>query len=152
VTSAQIKIMEEKHRPKFIVCILVFKDGKVLLGKRRGDKKSDGMYGTPGGHMESLESFSDCIRREIAEEVGIEVEHILPVTISNVRDFAPTHYVVISMKADWKSGELQTLEPDRCEGWGWFGLDALPSPLTPATSDVIEALKTGQIAFDRDMK
>ncbi len=34
------------------VAILLFKDGKVLLGKRKKNDGSAGMYGTPGGLLE----------------------------------------------------------------------------------------------------
>jgi 8-oxo-dGTP diphosphatase len=140
--------MESAPRPKLATCVLVFKDGKVLLNKRKGDGRTDGMYGTPGGHVENLETFVACVTREIAEEAGVEVENIVPIAVSNVRDFPPAHYVVISLRADWKSGEPQNLEPEASDGWGWFALDALPSPLTPATEDAIEASKSGKVFFD----
>jgi hypothetical protein len=50
--------------------------------------------------------------------------------------------------ADWKSGELQNLEPDKCEGWDWYDLNNLPSPLYGTMPQYLEALQTGKNYFD----
>ncbi|TSC60080.1 MAG: excinuclease ABC subunit A, partial [Parcubacteria group bacterium Gr01-1014_107] len=49
------------------------KDGKVLLGKRKGSH-GVGEYAFPGGKLEYLESFGECARREVREECGIEIK------------------------------------------------------------------------------
>ena len=47
--------------------IFVFRDGKVLLGRRR-NAHGEGEFAPPGGHLEYMESYSDCVRRELEEE------------------------------------------------------------------------------------
>jgi len=138
----------ESLRPKVGVVVLVFKDGKVLLGRRLGDGPGLGKFGSPGGHVEQLETLTECAIREVSEETGIEIDGMRFVSVVNVRSYAPAHFVMIVIRADWKSGEPQTLEPDRCEGWKWYALDELPSPLTSATRRGIEALTTGQTMFE----
>jgi len=133
---------------EFIVIALIFKDEKVLLGKRKGDIAASEMFQTPGGHVEIGESIIEAGIREIREEAEVEVENIRFAAISNLINFPPHHYVVISLIADWKSGEARVCEEDKCYDWGWYSLDALPSPLTPATADVIEAYRTGRVMFD----
>ena len=136
----------ESPRPKLATTVLVFRDGKILLGKRIGD--ADGMFGTPGGHLENLETFAEGARREVMEEAGIEIENITPIGLTNIRQFAPRHYVLIILRADWKSGEVRTLEPDRCASWEWYDPREAPSPLTPATQDAVHAFLYGQVFFD----
>ena len=44
------------ERPKVGVGVMVFKDGKILLAKRKGSHGA-GEYAFPGGHLEFGESF-----------------------------------------------------------------------------------------------
>lgn len=138
----------ETPRPKIGTCALVFRDGKILLNLRKGDGLTEGMYGTPGGHVEHLECLTDSVIREIKEEADIEVENISFVGVVNVRDFAPAHYVMLVFRADWKSGEPRVCEPDRNDGWAWFALSDLPQPLTPATEKGIAAFRQGRAYFE----
>ncbi len=62
-------------KPKVGIGVMILKDGKVLLGKRKGSHGA-GQYAFPGGHLEYMESFEDCARRETREECGIEIQNI----------------------------------------------------------------------------
>ena len=64
-----------EQKPKAGVGIMVLKDGKVLLGKRKGSH-GEGEYAFPGGHLEYMESFEDCAKREVREECGVEIENL----------------------------------------------------------------------------
>ena len=92
--------------------VLVVKDGKVLLGKRK-NAHGAGEYASPGGHLEHLESFAACAVREVREECGIEIGPVRFLRVLEVMRYAPKHYVDIAVVADWVSGEPQTLEPDK---------------------------------------
>jgi len=138
----------EPARPKVGVIALVFKEGRVLLGRRLGKDGTEGMYGTPGGHLELQETPTSCAVRETMEEAGIEIEHLTFVGVVNVRDFAPGHYLIVVLRADWKAGEPRIMEPDRCMGWDWFSLDALPTPMTPGSTKAIQSYITGQALFE----
>lgn len=62
--------MNKGNWPKVGVGIMVMKNGKVLLGKRKGSHGT-GKYAWPGGHMEHMESFEECAKREVREETEI---------------------------------------------------------------------------------
>ena len=51
-----------ENHPKVGVGVMVLKDGKVLLTRRKGSHGA-GEYSFPGGHLEYMESFEDCARR-----------------------------------------------------------------------------------------
>ncbi len=53
---------------------VVFRDGRVLITQRRKDDHLGGLWEFPGGKREPSESYEDCLRRELREELGIEVE------------------------------------------------------------------------------
>lgn len=135
------------HQPLVGVGVLILKDGKVLLGKRK-NSHGDGEYAAPGGHLEYREGFEECARREIAEECGVEVDNIQFQILTNIDTWKPKHYVHIGLTADWVSGEPQVLEPDKCESWDWYTLDNLPGPIFFAAQQQLDALQSGERYFD----
>src|SRR3990172_9629070 len=135
--------MDTTQRPKVGVGVMILKDGKVLLGERKGSH-GEGEFAFPGGHLEYLESFEDCARREIKEETGIEIQNIKFLFLANVTKYAPKHYAHIGLIADYKSGEPQVLEPEKSENWDWYHLDKLPSPLFYMCELSFQAYKTGK--------
>ncbi len=120
--------MDQQSRPKVGVGVMIFKAGRVLLGKRKGSH-GEGEYAFPGGHLEYLESFEDCAKRETTEECGISIRSIKFQFLANVKKYAPKHYIHIGMTAQWEAGEPQVLEPEKSASWAWYDLDALPEPL-----------------------
>lgn len=117
------------ERPKVGVGVIVIKDGKVLLGKRR-NAHGEGDWSFPGGHLEFNESWEDCASRETFEETGIAIKNIRFGTATN--DIFPAeekHYITIFMLSDYDSGEVKVMEPEKCEKWEWFHWDQLPKPL-----------------------
>jgi 8-oxo-dGTP diphosphatase len=133
---------EIENRPKVGVGVMVLKDGKVLLGKRKGSHGA-GEYAWPGGHLEHMESFEQCARREVKEETGMEIENVRFVRLLNMKVYAPKHYIDIGLAADWKSGDPEVLEPEKCEEWGWYEMDNLPSPLFEAAKSTVECYRSG---------
>ena len=126
---------------------MVMRGGTVLLGKRKGSH-GEGEYAWPGGHMEHMESFEECAKREVMEETGMEIENVRFLRLSNLKDYKPKHYVDIGLIADWKDGEAQVIEADRIEHWDWYDIDHLPEPLFATIPSYIEAYKTGKNFWD----
>lgn len=140
-------VNEKEQHVRVGTGVWICKDGKVLLGKRKGDL-AGGEYANPGGHFEYMESLEQSIRREIREETGIEVENIRFAFLQNVKEYAPKHYVGINFIADWKSGEPTVMEPEKCERWDWYALDAFPELLFVTGKAFLEMQKTGKNFFD----
>jgi 8-oxo-dGTP diphosphatase len=77
---------------------IVHDDSHRLLMVRRGNPPSAGRWSLPGGRVEPGETDADAVRREVAEETGLEVvvgRHVGTVelpgpagTIYDVRDYA----------------------------------------------------------------
>lgn len=121
--------MEEEKKQTIGACVIVLNADKtqVLLGKRKNSYKS-GWYGMPGGRLEVGEPLMECARRELEEETGLNADKLE--YIGMVRDWQTTydfiHFVYVYAEP---TGEVVCTEPDKCEGWEWFPLDQLPSPL-----------------------
>jgi 8-oxo-dGTP diphosphatase len=138
---------DKNLRPKVGVGVMVMKDGRVLMGKRKSSHGA-GEWGWPGGHLEYMESFEDCAKREVKEETGIEIENVRFNRLMNLRAYPPKHYADVGLVADWKSGEPKVCEPEKCEEWGWFDLDKLPAPLFGPCVTSVQAYKTGENFYD----
>lgn len=58
-----------------VVVGIIFKDNKFLVERRRTDEKIDpGIICLPGGHVELDENRGDALRREMREELNIEIK------------------------------------------------------------------------------
>src|SRR3954468_16443849 len=65
----------QEHRAMIEVAAgLVFRSGKLLITQRYPEAHLGGLWEFPGGKREPQESFSECLQRELMEELGIEVE------------------------------------------------------------------------------
>lgn len=118
-----------KNRPSVGVAVIVIKNGKVLLGKRKGSHGS-GSWAFPGGHLEMNEAIEECSRREVIEETGISIKNIRYATFTNdIFKEEQKHYVTLFVVAEYSGGELQVNEPDKCEKWDWFIWEKFPENL-----------------------
>ena len=142
-------IEENKKRSKACVGVMIFKNDKVLLGKRKGSHGA-GEYSFPGGHMEFGESFSDCVIRETLEETGVEIKNIKFQCVSNIFRHENRQDILVSFIAEWKNGEPKIMEPEKCDEWKWYDLDNLPKPLFYPTELLIDSYKTGKNYYDKE--
>ena len=130
--------MNAELQTKVGIGVMVFRDGKVLLGKRKNSHGS-GEFAFPGGHLEYMEGFEECAKREVFEETGLRIGNIRFQLLSNVKHYAPKHYVHIGLIADWVEGKAEVKEVEKCESWDWYDLQSLPSPLFEVCRISLEA-------------
>ena len=107
--------------------ILVVREGKLLLGKRKNkDGNGDGTWGLPGGHLEINENMQHAAARELLEETGLVSDSFVFANVVNNPE-GEKHYIQIGFSAQNTKGEPKLMEPDKCEGWQWFDLNELPA-------------------------
>ena len=76
-TGSNFPVHTSYHIPHASVEVaagLVFRAGKLLITQRRPQDHLGGLWEFPGGKREPPENFEGCLRRELHEELGIEVE------------------------------------------------------------------------------
>lgn len=119
----------KNNRPFIGIGVIVIKNNKILLLKRKGSH-GENTWNFPGGHLEFNEGFESCALREVKEEANIEIKNLRYGPYTN--DIFPKekkHYVTLFIVADWKSGKAKIGEPEKCTQIGWFKWNNLPQPL-----------------------
>ncbi len=121
--------MDFQKRPKIGVAVLVLHDGKILLGKRKGTHGA-GMWEAPGGHLEYGETIEECAIRELKEETGLSTPSADVIDwVENPAKIGNRHYVTFFALVQSFSGTPTVCEKEKSEGWEWFSIENLPSPL-----------------------
>lgn len=119
------------------VGVLVRPDGTVLLAQRPRSKVYAGYWEFPGGKVEPGEPVGDALKREIREELGIEIERAYPWI---TRVFTYPHASVrlhFHRILAWR-GEPRAFEH---EALAWERPDAVKlDPLLPANGPVLRGL------------
>lgn len=115
--------------PQVGVGVFIKKDGKILVGKRKGSHGA-ATWALPGGHLEPGESFEACCKREVLEETGLAIKNISPVVFtSDIFHDEGLHYITLFFKSEYESGEAIVAEPLQCEEWRWVSLKDIPRPI-----------------------
>lgn len=120
--------MTNEKRPYVGVAIIVVRDGRVLLGKRK-NAHGAGTWQFPGGHLEYGESIQACARRELFEETGLSIDtcRLGPYT-NDIFKEEKKHYITLFVIADQTTGDAKVKEPHKCECWAWFQWSEMPTP------------------------
>jgi NAD+ diphosphatase len=105
--------------------VLVTRGRELLLA--RASRFTTGMYSALAGFVESGESIEDCIRREVREEVGVEVTNLVYFASQS---WAFPHSLMIAYSAEYAGGQMRPCDPEIADAQ-WFALDALPQLPSP---------------------
>ena len=118
--------MEQK--PHVGTAMIIMKDDKVLLMKRKGPH-GQGTWSTPGGHLDFGETLEGCATREAKEEVGVDMVDVQFRAVTNdIFEETGKHYVTVWMEGK-AVGEPVIAAQREVDEIGWFAWDALPQPL-----------------------
>lgn len=119
-------------------------DGKLLIARRSLAAKNErGKWEIPGGAVEFGETFAQALKREVKEELDVEIDllellgicdHLLPEERQ--------HWVSPTYLCRIVSGNPRIVEPHKCDEIGWFTLaDAATLPLSVVTQYDIDLLR-----------
>ncbi|MFO1328953.1 MAG: NAD(+) diphosphatase [Rubrivivax sp.] len=100
---------------------LVWRPGEVLLA--RAPHFVNRMYSALAGFVEAGESIEQCIHREVAEEVGVQVRHL---RYYGSQSWPFPNSLMIAFSAEWAGGDIVP-QPGEIEDAQWFPIDALPN-------------------------
>ena len=120
----------QNKKPKVGTGIVILNKNKELLFCKRTYAPIG--WSMAGGHLEYGETLEECAKREAMEEAGIEIDNVKPMAIAE--DIFPDrelHYVTAFVFSTIRDNQTpKNMEPNKCDGWEWFSIDNLPSPLS----------------------
>src|SRR5947209_5793739 len=125
-------------QPVQVAAAVILHDGRYLLTMRKTNVHLSGLWEFPGGKREPGESLEDCLRREVREELGIEITE--PVPFQTVRHDYPEKSVELHFfRCTIKAGIAQVLG---CDDLKWVTAKELATfDFPPADRTLVRALQ-----------
>ena len=120
--------------------VAVIRDDRdlILIDRRLAKGLLGGFWEFPGGKIEGNETVQECIKREVLEEIGIEIavdSHLI--TIDHTYSHFRVNLQVYNCR--YLSGQARAIE---CEEIRWVTIEELDNYTFPAANqEIIRALK-----------
>ena len=115
--------MKERFKICCAVHLILIKDGKILLQRRSNPNKYGyGMLGMPAGHLEENENVYDAFKREMNEELGIEVTSCEIVQVMNLNGDTDV-YDAYFFICDY-NGKIENKEEENANALEWHDINS----------------------------
>ena len=88
-----------------VICAIIFFNNKILVAQRSEVMKLPLKWEFPGGKLEDGESEIDCIKREIKEEINIDIE-VLEKLSNSIFDYGDIKINLIPFISTYVTGEI----------------------------------------------
>lgn len=120
----------------------IINDKNELLLQQRNKAPEKEHWSIPGGKVEMFETFHQAVKREVKEEIGVEIEIIDLLGIcDHIVPNEEVHWVSPSYLCKITKGEPTIMEPTKHADMKWFSLEQLPQNLTITTKKALEGYK-----------
>jgi mutator protein MutT len=127
-----------------VLAAVISERGLYLVGQRPSHKRHGGLWEFPGGKIEPGESDLDAARRELREELGVEVQTILPAVFISQDDNSD---FVIEFVPTVIAGQPEAIEHSAL---AWATESELPTlDLAPSDRRFVEFLRGSCSKTDR---
>ena len=131
---SSVSVIPTARRRLIVVPIIQRRDGRVLLCRKPNDRGVfPGQWGLPGGGVEDGETIEDALRREVREELQLELDSIRPAYFKGEEHeklYAggrrETMYMVFLISVCTVGGADPVLN-DEFEAFAWIAPDELAS-------------------------
>lgn len=124
------------------VLAFLYKGEDLLLVRRYHANFGDGLYSMIGGKVEQGETARQAIKREVQEEVGLEIpESTFELVHTFHRKGTDGALVALCFKVDISTmAQPYNNEPEKHDDMRFFTIDQLPDNIIPAHKQAIECI------------
>ena len=130
----------KKHTLIPAAYLILRKEDKVLLLKRKNTGYEDGNFNLIAGHVKRGEPFTDTVIREAYEEGGINIykKDITPYFITHHKAKDKSERINIFFTCSKWKGTIKNMEPEKCDKLQWFSTKSLPKNTTPFIKEILK--------------
>lgn len=112
-----------------VTAAIIIRDRKVLIARRNPDLTNGGRWEFPGGKVKAGENPRSCLKRELKEEMGIEVE-VLDKIGTSTHKGEHQFLKLLFYNTQWINGKMRLRDHTEVQ---WVRADQLSEyDLTPA--------------------
>ena len=121
---------------KSAIHMIITKDNKILVQKRKGSKLWPGYYALPAGHIDEGENQYEAMVREAKEELGVIMDPadiinsyvVLRRNYFDIDGKKLENYIDYYFEINNYIGEAKIMEEDKCDELIWVDPNNLPEP------------------------
>ncbi|MBQ46614.1 MAG: 8-oxo-dGTP diphosphatase MutT [Zetaproteobacteria bacterium] len=128
----------DNHKKVIRVTAAIFEqNGRIMAARRSPGKHLAGYWEFPGGKLEIGELPEECLKRELWEELGVEVD-VGALFGTNLHQYESIHIELMAYWVSHRSGEFRPVDHDKIL---WLEADLLDSlKWAPADLPIVDKL------------
>lgn len=131
----------EKNIRVGAIALLKNENNEILMMLRNKEPAKD-KWAIPGGKVEMFETLEETLKREMKEELGVQIE--VTNFLCNVQDINKEkgeHWIMPVYETKIVSGNIVNIEPEKHKKLKWFHIDEVPENISYMTQMVINEIK-----------
>jgi 8-oxo-dGTP diphosphatase len=129
--------MDKENKMIKVVCGIIYKDGKIFIARRKPHKSMGGLWEFPGGKIEEGEEYADSLKRELQEELEMQVE-VNDFLMENIHNYDTFIIQLIALNCEYISAKMKLADHDQFK---WVSPNKLLSfELAPADIPIAEMI------------
>lgn len=150
----------KRFKMKVGVFLVLLRESNVLLIRRHNTGIADGLHVLPMGGVDKNETALSALVREAKEEVNVE---IYPEDVKLVHTMHRWHHmpdgesfkqIDLFFQPNRAYGEINNMEPDKCDEVAFYPLDSLPKTVEPFIRQALNKIRLGvsysEVGWERD--
>ena len=122
---------------KEVTAAIIISDNKVLIAERAPGQNLAGKWEFPGGKIEPGETLQECLKREIREELDVDIE-VMDLFGESIYAYQSGTIKLMAFRCQWLSGDFKLSVHSRIE---WVTRQQLELyDFAPADIPIVERL------------
>ncbi len=115
---------------RHVSCFILNKDGEVLLQRRAVTKKKNpGIWSKTGGHVDAQETVIEALKREVMEEIGLEIKDDNLFFMNKYKSTNPNYFSYNYIYVTDKKTDDYKLQKDEVDKVEYFKIEDLENEI-----------------------
>lgn len=128
-SARECPVCHKIYFPRIEPCVIVLvRNGEKILLARHAQRNQD-IYACIAGFIESGETAEQAVKREVKEEIGIEIQNVV---YKGSQSWPFPDQLMLAFTAEYKSGDI-VLQKEEISDAGWFSKEECPETPLPGS-------------------